>query len=174
MGFPVFFIMILCIVILLTITVIAYLQVYKRHINEVIQGKSAVHARMLPPYKVAIGLTIIVLIVGLVVSYFVGYKTAYDNFEDAMSRTSLDIYSFYAEVKDVGENTLSVEGIALNEENYRGEFKYEVWGETRIEWHDELISLNDLSEGDLVSITLATAGGGITDVYQIRLLEDEK
>ena len=174
MGVPTFFVMILVVVMMLAAAVAAYLQVYKRHINKALQTGSTAHAKMVPPYKVAIALTIVVLTVGLVISYFAGYKAAYDNFEDVSRQAApMNIQTFYAEVKEAGDNSLSVEGISLNEESYRGEFNYDIWEGTNIAWHDTTISLNDLDEGDLVSITLVTANGGITDVYEIRLLEDE-
>ncbi|HMM06907.1 MAG TPA: hypothetical protein PKD52_09595 [Clostridiales bacterium] len=92
-----------------------------------------------------------------------------------MSQTSaFDIQTFYAEVKDVGDNTILVEGISLNDESYRGEFRYDVWEATKLEWRNSPISLSDLDEGDLVSITLITDRGGITDIFKIQLLDDEK
>lgn len=169
------FFVVLVVAIILVATVAVYLQVYKRHINKALQTRSTLQTKMVPPYKVAIVLTIVVLIIGLVISYFVGYKAAYDSFEDASQQASnMNIQTFYAEVKEISNNTLSVEGISLNEESYRGEFNYDIWEGTNIMWHDTPISLNVLNEGNLVSVTLVTANGGITDVYEIRLLEDER
>jgi len=92
-----------------------------------------------------------------------------------LSQTStFDIQSFYAEVKEVGDNTILVKGISLNDESYRGEFRYNVWEATRLEWRNTPISLSDLDEGDLVSITLVTDLGGITYIFKIQLLDDEK
>lgn len=77
-------------------------------------------------------------------------------------------------MKEVSGNALIVEGISLNDENYRGEFKYDVVKGTKLEWHNTPISLSDLDEGDLISITLVTDRGGVTDVFKIQLLDDEK
>ena len=77
-------------------------------------------------------------------------------------------------MKEVSGNALIVEGISLNDENYRGEFKYDVVKGTKLEWHITPISLSDLDEGDLISITLVTDRGGVTDVFKIQLLDDEK
>lgn len=41
-------------------------------------------------------------------------------------------------------------------------------------WRNTPISLSNLKEGDLVSITLITDHGGITDIFKIQLLGDEK
>ena len=82
--------------------------------------------------------------------------------------------TFYAKVKDVVENSIVVEGISLNDENYRGEFHYDVWEEVIIFRQDAVIPLSDLSVGDLVSITLLTDRTGITNIFKIQLLADKK
>lgn len=174
MGFPIFFLVVLAVAALLIVTVAVYFQVYKRNINKTLETNASTHVPMTPPYKVAIVLTIAVLIVGILISYFSGYKAGYDSYEKRVKTSAFDIQTFYAEVKEVGDNTILVEGISLNDESHRGEFRYDVWEETKLEWHNTPISLSDLDEGDLVSITLITGGGGITDIFKIQLLDDEK
>lgn len=175
MGFPLFLLIVLAVAALLIATVVVYFQVYKRNINKALETNASTHVPMTPPHKVAIVLTIAVLIVGILISYFAGYKAAYNNYEESLSQTStFDIQTFYAEVKEVGDNTILVEGISLNDESYRGEFRYDVWKETKLEWRNTPISLSDLDEGDLVSITLVTDRGGITDIFKVQLLDDDK
>ena len=175
MGFPIYFFIVLAVAALLIATVAVYFQVYKRSINRALEINPGTHVPMTPPYKVAILLTIAVLIVGILISYFAGYKAAYDKYEEELSQTSaFDIQTFYAEVKDVGDDTILVEGISLNDESFRGEFRYDVWEATKLEWRNTPISLSDLDNGDLVSITLITDRGGITDLFKIRLLDDER
>ena len=175
MGFPVYFFIVLAVAALLIAAVAIYLQVYKRSINKALKTNPGIHVPMTPPYKVAIVLTIAVLIVGILISYFAGYKAAYDKYEEELSQTSaFDIQTFYAEVKDVGDDTILVEGISLNDESFRGEFRYDVWEATKLEWRNTPISLSDLDEGDLVSIILITDCGGITDLFKIQLLDDER
>ena len=119
-------------------------------------------------------LTVTVLIVGIVASFFLGYKIAYDRFESSAEQISpFNIQTYYAEVKEVGENTITVEGISLNEENYRGTFQYDIWGETSIIWKNESITLTDLESGDMVAVTIIMAGGDIADVFKIQLLNDK-
>ena len=174
MGFPIFFLIVIAVAALLIATVAVYFQVYKRNINKALEANASTHVPMSPLYKVAIVLTIVVLIVGILISYFAGYKAGYDSYEERVKTSVFDIQTFYAEVKEVGDNTILVEGISLNDESYRGEFRYDVWEETKLERHNTPISLFDLDEGDLVSITLITGGGGITDIFKIRLLDNEK
>jgi len=130
---------------------------------------------MVPPYRVANVMTIIGLIIGLFISYFAGYVNAYKDYEeDAWVMSHSDIQTFYAEVKEVGEKSILVDGISLNDENYRGEFQYDVWGEVSIYRQDAVIRLSDLSEGDLISITLVTDRTGFTDIFKIQLLADKE
>ncbi len=175
MGFPIYFLIVLAVAALLVAAVAVYFQLYKRSINKALEKNPGTHVPMTPPHKVAMMLTIAVLIVGIFISYFAGYKTAYDKYEEDLSQTStFDIQTYYAEVKDVGDNTILVEGISLNDESYRGEFRYDVWESTKLEWRNTSIILSDLDEGDLVSITLITDRSGITDLFKIQLLNNEK
>ncbi|MEH7388149.1 hypothetical protein V7147_22535 [Bacillus sp. JJ1521] len=174
MVFPIYFLALFAIQIILVATVIVYFQVYKRHINKALGATEGKRTSMVPPYRVAIVMTIIVLLISILISYFVGYVNAYKDYdEDAWVMSHSDIQTFYAEVKEVGKNSLLVEGISLNDENYRGEFQYDVWGEVSIYRQDAVIQLSDLSEGDLISITLVTDRAGITNIFKIQLLADK-
>ncbi|MDX8367664.1 hypothetical protein [Cytobacillus sp. IB215665] len=170
LNYPTFFLALFAIVIILVATVIVYFQVYKRHINKALGTTEGKRTSMVPPNRVAIVMTIIVLIIGIFISYIAGYANAKD---DAWVMSHSDIQTFYAEVKEVGEKTLLVDGISLNDENYRGEFQYDIWGEVSIYRQDAVIRLSDLSEGDLVSITLLTDRTGITNIFKIQLLADK-
>jgi heme/copper-type cytochrome/quinol oxidase subunit 2 len=175
MVFPIYFLALLVILIILVATIIVYFQVYKRHINRALGATDGKRTSMVPPYRVAIVMTIIVLLIGILISYFAGYANAYKDYEDdAWVMSHSDIQTFYAEVKEIGDNSLLVEGISLNDENYRGEFQYDVWGEVSIYRQDTLIQLSDLSEGNLISITLVTDRTGITNIFKIQLLSDKK
>ncbi|NEU32108.1 hypothetical protein GN156_15235 [bacterium LRH843] len=176
MGFPIYFFALFVILIIFVATVVVYFQVYKRHINKALDSTDVKRTSMVPPNRVAIVMTtIIVLLIGILISYFVGYVNAYKDYEEELwSLSASDIQTFYAEVKEVGENSILVEGISLNDENYRGEFQYDVWGEVSIYRQDAVIQLSDLSEGDLISITLVTDRTGFTDIFKIQLLSDKK
>lgn len=77
MGFPTFFIIVIAVAALLIATVAVYLQVYNRNINKALEANASTHVPMSPLYKVAIVLTIAVLIVGILISYFAGYGEIY-------------------------------------------------------------------------------------------------
>ena len=52
------------------------------------------------------------------------------------------------------------------------EFQYDLWEGLNIYRQETVIPLSDLSEGDLVSITLLTDRTGITNIFKIQLLAD--
>ena len=100
MGIPAFFIALFAVLILLAATVAVYFQVYKRHINRALEATEGKRTIMVSPYKAAIVLTIIVLFIGIVISYFAGYYYAYKQYEeDIWVMSDSDIQAFYAEVK---------------------------------------------------------------------------
>lgn len=87
--------------------------------------------------------------------------------------------TFYAEIKNINGTNLLVDGLEVNDINYRGEFSFKISEGTEIEWRNTIITLDDLDEGDRISITFEgsiqeTYPAKINDVVRIQLLEDEK
>lgn len=73
-------------------------------------------------------MTIIVLLISILISYYAGYANAYKHYdEDVWVMSASDIQTFYAEVRKVDEHSILVEGISLNDEDYRGQFQYDLW-----------------------------------------------
>ena len=173
--FPVFFLITIFVIIIPFFIIAVYLQIYKRHINNVLNN-SEYHGRMASPHKVVIVSTIIVLFIGIIVSLFVGYKIAQNYYEGSIEQFSAtDLETYYAEVKEIEEKTIIVKGLSINEEKYQGEFRYEIGGEVSIVKDEKIISLSDLEQGDLVSIILVAGEGhvkGITDVFKITLIDE--
>lgn len=173
--FPAFFIIIFLVILIPIVIISVYLRIYTRHINHALSNRQF-RTKMAPPHNVIIISTIVVLFLGIIVSLFVGYKTAQNYYEGSIEQFSAtEIETYYAKVKEIGEKTITVEGISINEEKYRGEFQYEIWGEVSIVKGNELISLSDLEQGDLVSIIIVCGEGhlnGITDVFKITLINE--
>lgn len=173
--FPAFLVITIFVIIVPVVIIAVYLQVYKRHINKALNNNEH-RTQMASPHKVIIVSTIVVLFVGIIVSLFVGYKTAQDYYERSIDEFSaIDLETYYAEVKEVSENTLTVKGLSINEEKYQGEFQYEIWGEVSVVKDGNLIALSDLEQGDIVSIILVAGEGhikGITDVFKITFVSE--
>ena len=99
--------------------------------------------------KIVIFLLLIILAIG--VGYFIGYKSAYDRIENATPNITPE--TFYAEIKEMKENWFQVEGLSINDINYRGKFEFSVDGETELEWRGTAIEVSDFDIGDTISIT---------------------
>ena len=126
-------------------------------------------------------LVIMLVIIALVIGYFVGYKRAYDKIESASQNVNYnnEQQTFYAEIKKINNNNVFlVEGLSVNDINYRGDFTFSVVEETKLEWRGTEISISDLKVGDNISITfdgeiLDTYPAQIQEVIKIQLLDDE-
>lgn len=101
----------------------------------------------------------------------------YEQFEDTVSDTNSQ--TFYAEIKNINGSNLLVDGLEINDINYRGEFFLKVTEQTKLEERNTAIDFSDLDEGDNISITFEgeiqeTYPARINDVVRIQLLDDEK
>ena len=126
-------------------------------------------------------LIILLVIIALVIGYFIGYKRAYEKIENASENVNYidEQQTFYAEIKEINNNNaFLVEGLSVNDINYRGDFTFSVVEETKLEWRGTEISISDLKVGDNISITfdgeiLDTYPAQIKEVIKIQLLDDE-
>ena len=121
-------------------------------------------------------LIIFVVVIALILGYFVGYKRAYDKIENA--NQTINQQTFYAEIKEITDNHFLVQGLTVNDINYRGEFTFSIMGETELLWRGAEIELSDLDVGDNIAITfvgevLESYPAQITEIVRVQLLEDE-
>ena len=129
--------------------------------------------------EIKILLGILAILVVAVISFFVGYKVAYDRVENSFDQNAMDFQTFYAEIKEVNDTNILVEGLPINDYNYRGDFSFQVQAETKLEWRGTELSTSELEVGDCVAITYTgwiteTDPAGIDDVVRIQLLDDDK
>lgn len=129
--------------------------------------------------SVRIGILIAGILALLVLGFFAGYKIAYDGFENSLSTNTLDPQTFYAQIKDIDGNHLLVEGLPVNDINFRSQFYLSVSDETKLEWRHTPITPDELDVGNTISVTFTGAiresyPAQITDVVKIQLLDDEK
>lgn len=167
---PAFLVILVFVVALPAIITMVYLQVYKHYVNKAFNSNKA-HSTMVPPYKIVIVLTVAVLFLGVFLSLFIGYKVGNAEYDKNVEELSaFDFQTFYAEVTEIGEHTITLNGISLNEKEYRGKFQYEVWGETSIAHQNKPIALSDLKPGDLISVILTTDKNAVTTLFKIQLI----
>lgn len=89
-----------------------------------------------------------------------------------------DEICFYATITEVYESSVLVDGMDVNDYNYRFEFICDVGDDTEITWRGSELSFEDLDVGDNIAIYFTggvaeTEPGQISDVTRIMLLDDE-
>lgn len=88
-----------------------------------------------------------------------------------------DSSTFYASILYINGENLLVNGLSVNDINFRGQFYFVVTEKTKIEWHNTAIALDDLQAGQNIAITFRGAiresePAGISNISKIQLLED--
>lgn len=174
MSIPIYIIATCIVLFMFIVTVTLYFQAYKRHINQALIENSRPRSPMVPPYKFTVILSILVLFISILISYFAGYTNAYKAYEeDTWILAPSDIQTFYAQIQGIEENRITVKGNSFNDETNQTLMEYEIFDEqVSIYKQEQILSLSDLSKGDSILITLLTNRSG-TDVFKIQLLEDE-
>lgn len=132
-------------------------------------------------------LSIIVILLVAAISYFVGYKKAYNNYEAFINNNDNGVkyQSFYATITDIedtgltiDDTALTVKGLDINDINLRGNFKFVITEATEIEWRNTKLDTSELEIGDNISIIFTgniqeSEPAKIEDVLKIQLLDDE-
>lgn len=170
MQFPAFFLIIAGMVILLITIGVVYYRIYKRKINLALAGSGTQGKPMPAPFDMAALLIIVFLLFAVLMSFVLGFRMGYHALDN--DEGQIDIHAFYAEVKEVGTETITVKGLQLNDADYRSEFTFQLYEGLMIERHNQPISLSDIDKGDLVSIVLLTDISGVEDVFKIQLIDE--
>ena len=85
-------------------------------------------------------------------AYLIGYKTAYDRMERAAA--SYETETFYAAITDISDSSITVQGMEINDINFRGRFTFPVMEETSYLWRGTRISPKDLEKGIIFRLPL--------------------
>lgn len=119
---------------------------------------------------------VVIAVISFLTGFIVGKS---DQKNTNMSSALTGSQTFYATIKENNSGLFLVEGLPVNDINFRGEFRFTVSDATKLEWRYEDISVNELSIGNNISITFTggiqeTYPAVILDVTKIQLLNDEK
>lgn len=60
--------------------------------------------------------------------YLIGYKTAYDRVEEGSSVQAVFPQTFYAEITDISGELFTVDGLKINDINFRGDSPFNSHG----------------------------------------------
>ena len=87
--------------------------------------------------------------------------------------------TFYAEITDISGELFTVDGLKINDINFRGDFTFSIVTETELVWRGNKMRLDEFSIGDTIAISFTgavqeTYPGHIQDVIRVQLLDDEK
>jgi hypothetical protein len=118
-----------------------------------------------------IGVILLILAAGLL-GYLAGSRRSGE--PEAQSSET-----FYAVIEEIKDSVLLVQGMDVNDINFRGEFYLTLSEKTELTWRYTEISSAELAAGDRISVTftgevMETAPAQIQEVLRIQLLEDEK
>jgi hypothetical protein len=166
--FPLFLILTVALSVILIAACGLYLKFYKSKINMALNGTPV---KALPaPLHIAVIFLIVFLICMVLVSFIGGFGLAYRSFENEEGQ--IDVTAFYAEIVNIDESHITVEGIPLNEKNYLGKFTFELHESVIVEWHGQRITPAELQKGDPITVILVTDVVGVEDIFKIQLLKD--
>lgn len=168
--FPLYLIFVAGLLAILIGCCVLYIRFYKRRINEALNGTLKKPKAMPAPFTVAIMLLITFLILAVFMSFVIGFGLGYRSL-DGKEDGQIDVTAFYAEISSIDESKITVNGISLNEKDYRGEFTFELHESVLVEWNGQHILPNSLHEGDLIAIILLKDVAGVEDIFKIQLLE---
>lgn len=107
--------------------------------------------------------------------YLIGYQTA----KSEISSVQQMAQTFYAKITDLNGEQFAVQGLQVNDINFRGEFTFSVTEETALLWRGNAMELSEFDIGDSVSVTFTGAvlesyPAVIQEVTRVQLLDDEK
>lgn len=123
-------------------------------------------------HKIAVIVAVLLLLgVTGIVSYHAGYSSAQKEYEG--------LQTFYAEIVEITDGYVLVDGLEENDINFRGQFMFTISEDTVLEWRYTAIESSDLEVGDRIAVTLKgliqeTSPARILEIVKIQLLEDEK
>lgn len=170
MPFPTYFLFLFIVLVLFVAGCFIYFRIYKRKINEALVNGTKSGKTLPAPHSIAVILLVMFLLFTVFISFIAGFGVAYRAAEKQKDEGQIDVHAYYAEVKEINNNTITVSGMQINDEKYQGEFTYQLYDGLIIECHEQPIAISDISEGDCVEIILLTAINGYEDIFKIQLI----
>ena len=115
---------------------------------------------------------IIVILLLLILSGVIGYSIG--------SKRDTELpQTFYAKIIEIKNDNFLVEGLAVNDINFRGEFTFSLNEDTILEWRYTEVDKSSFDIGDIISITFdgmieESYPARITSILKIQLLDDKE
>ena len=122
--------------------------------------------------KKTLGISILAACIAFAIGYLAGNDAGRSTVPDVVYPTT-----FYATVTEIYETALAVEGLDINQINYRGPFGFSVGPDTQLVWRGTPVELNELHPGLTVAVSftgyvLESYPAGLTEVCRVEVLDD--
>ena len=167
MNIPFYLWLFLAAVVILSVLCALYFYLYKRRINAALHTPD--RPRPLPaPFHVAAILAVLLLVLSVVLSFLAGFGVAYRTMDDPEGE--IDVTAFYAQVAEVGGETLVVEGLPVNRPEFRSTQTLQLYPELPVLRNGQIVDATQLQPGDSVCIILLTDVTGIEEIFKIEVL----
>ena len=119
------------------------------------------------------GITILAACLAFIIGFLAGHDAGRSTVPDVVYPST-----FYATVTEVSTHSLKVEGLEINQINYRSLYRFPVDEQTQLVWRGIPVELSDFRPGLTVSVSftgkiLETYPVGLTEVCRVEILDDD-
>lgn len=119
------------------------------------------------------GITILAACLAFIIGFLAGHDAGRSTVSDVVYPST-----FYATVTEVSTHSLKVEGLEINQINYRSLYRFPVDEQTQLVWRGTPVELSDFRPGLTVSVSfmgniLETYPVGLTEVCRVEILDDD-
>ena len=119
---------------------------------------------------------VVAVIVSAVLSFFAGFSIGHEEGRKTQPEVRYPT-TFYATITDVGTHRLQVEGLDINQINFRSLYGFSIDDDTQLVWRGTPVALNELRPGLSVAVSftgkiLETYPVGLTEVCRVEVLDD--
>ena len=116
------------------------------------------------------------VIVSAVLAFFAGFSIGHEEGRKTQPAVHYPTI-FYATITDVRTQGLEVEGLDINQINYRSLYRFSISDDTQLVWRGTPVELNELRPGLTVTVSftgkmLETYPVGLTEVCRVEILDD--
>ena len=116
------------------------------------------------------------VIVSAVLAFFAGFSIGHEEGRKTQPELRYPT-TFYATITDVRTHSLQIEGLDINQINFRSLYRFSIDEDTQLVWRGTPVELNELRPGLTVTVSftgkiLETYPVGLTEVCRVEILDD--
>ena len=116
------------------------------------------------------------VIVSVVLAFFAGFSIGHEEGRKTQPEVRYPT-TFYATITDIGTQSMHVEGLDINQINFRSLYGFSIDEDTQLVWRGTPVELNELRPGLSVAVSftgkmLEVYPVGLTEVCRVEILND--